>query len=99
MSIKPPSKNHSFPPCPATHHLHWLTWAPKRPSSPNPEPIWVGNSTGTACEPGHHGAGGEASIRLQPPLLTPFPTGHRSLETPVYWEVGKKWLVWVQFGW
>jgi len=52
-------------------------------------PVWVCNSPSTACEPGHRRARGAASIHLQPPLLTPFPTGHGPLETLVYWEVGK----------
>lgn len=93
MSIKPPSKNRSFP-------TALLMWASKNPSSPNSQPVPVHNRTGTTGEPRPCGARGEAAILLSPALPITFSTRHRSLETPFYWEVGKKlvglapvWLV------
>lgn len=64
------------------------TLHPPDPKPMGESPWW--SCTSTTCKPGHHRAGGKVSIFLQPPLMTPFPFLHSPLESPIYWEVGKK---------
>lgn len=62
MSVKPPSKNHSFPPCPTDVGIQ------KNLHAPNSKTVLVRNRTNTTGEPRHCGAGGEATVLLPSPL-------------------------------
>ena len=98
MSITPPSKNHGFPPCPTTHHLRRLTWAPENPSSPRPQGH-MGTQTAPAPPASRTSQSQGRSQRLPAaPLADPFP--HRPQVSGNSSLLGswKKWLVWLQFG-
>lgn len=73
MSIEPPSKTLPYHPAPAPADVG--TQPTFIPPTLSPHGC---NSASTACEPGHRGAGDEANVCLQPPLLIPFSTGRRS---------------------
>lgn len=99
MSIKPPSKNHSFPPCPNSQHLHWLAWAHKQPSSPQPQ-ARMGVQQHRHCLPARTSQSwGQSQHPPAAPLANPFPQRPQASGNSSLLGSWKKWLVWLQVGW